>query len=199
MKKILVVMFLLGVLITPLTASAQFGKALTNMKVVGDKTDLTSDFAGSISTVIVGVLSLAGTIFLVLTVYAGILWMTAQGNEDQVTKAKDIVTQAIIGLAITLAAYAITAFVTGKLNPTTSSSVTPPPSAPIAPPVAPPVAPPTAPPAPPLPPKGITTFSECSTATKDTIEGGCLAVCPSSYKEIGKCLDNQGDNLCCGK
>ncbi|OGH90171.1 MAG: hypothetical protein A2537_03725, partial [Candidatus Magasanikbacteria bacterium RIFOXYD2_FULL_36_9] len=120
MKKILIVMFLLGVLITPLTASAQFGKALTNMKVVGDKTDLTSDFAGSISTVIVGVLSLAGTIFLVLTVYAGILWMTAQGNEDQVTKAKDIVTQAIIGLAITLAAYAITAFVTGKLNPTTS-------------------------------------------------------------------------------
>jgi hypothetical protein len=123
-KKIIIIFFLVAFLVAPLTVSAQFGKALTNMKVVGDKTDLTSDFAGSVSTVIVGVLSLAGTIFLVLTVYAGILWMTAQGNDEKVTKAKDIVTQAIIGLAITLAAYAITAFVTGKLNPTTAPGST---------------------------------------------------------------------------
>ncbi len=42
--------------------------------------------------------------------------MTAAGNEEKVTKAKDIVTQAVIGLAVTLSAYAITAFVTTKLN-----------------------------------------------------------------------------------
>ncbi|MBI5221584.1 MAG: hypothetical protein HY979_02150 [Candidatus Magasanikbacteria bacterium] len=56
-------------------------------------------------------LSLSGTIFLVLTVYAGFLWMTASGNEDQVTKAKEIVTRASLGLLITLSAFAITAFV----------------------------------------------------------------------------------------
>lgn len=173
MKKIFTIIFLLGILTTPLVVSAQFGKALTNMQTVGGKTGLTQDFAGSISTVIVGVLSLAGTIFLVLTVYAGILWMTAQGNEDNVTKAKDIVTQAIIGLAITLAAYAITAFVTGKLNPATTPG-TPPPAA-------------------------ITTFDQCVAVTTALPNGGCLAVCPSDYKEIGKCLDNQNNNLCCGK
>lgn len=116
MKKILVFIFFFSLLITPLTVSAQFGKATAKLDAVAGTTGLTKDFEGSISTIIIGVLSLAGTIFLVLTVYAGILWMTAQGKEEQVTKAKDIVTQAIIGLAITLAAYAITAFVTGKLT-----------------------------------------------------------------------------------
>lgn len=181
MKKIFTIILLLGILTTPLVASAQFGKALTNMKVVGDKTDLTNNFAGSVSTVIVGVLSLAGTIFLVLTVYAGILWMTAAGNEDQVTKAKDIVSQAVIGLAITLAAYAITAFVTGKLNPTPTA------------------APSSAVPSAPVPPPVITTFDQCSAATITLDSGGCYAACPSGYKKIGDCLNNSGDNLCCGK
>lgn len=116
MKKILVFIFFFSLLVTPLTVSAQFGKATDKLKTVAGGTGLTPDFEGSISTIIIGVLSLAGTIFLVLTIYAGILWMTAQGKEEQVTKAKDIITQAIIGLAITLAAYAITAFVTGKLT-----------------------------------------------------------------------------------
>jgi len=40
--------------------------------------------------------------------------MTAQGNEQQVTKAKDLITNSIIGLIIVLAAYAITAFISLK-------------------------------------------------------------------------------------
>jgi len=127
MKKILIFIFLIGFLVSPLTVSAQFGQASSKLDAVAKGTGLTSSFEGSISTIIIGVLSLAGTIFLVLTVYAGILWMTASGNEEKVTKAKDIVTQAIIGLAITLGAYAITAFVTGRLNP----SSPPPPEAEI--------------------------------------------------------------------
>lgn len=124
-KKIFAIIFLLTILVTPVSVSAQFGAATTKLNTVAKGTGLTSDFAGSISTVITGVLSLAGTIFLVLTVYAGILWMTAQGNEDRVSKAKDMVTQAIIGLAITLSAYAITAFVTGKLTSGPSNNTVP--------------------------------------------------------------------------
>ncbi|MFA6424321.1 MAG: hypothetical protein WCV83_03380 [Candidatus Magasanikbacteria bacterium] len=115
-KKILTFIFLLGILVAPLTVSAQFSEAQNKLKTVVGGTGLTDNFELSISTIITAVLSLVGTIFLVLTVYAGILWMTAQGNEEQVTKAKGIISQTIIGLAITLMAYAITAFVTGKLN-----------------------------------------------------------------------------------
>ena len=65
----------------------------------------------SVGRLIKIVLSLVGTIFLALTIYAGILWMTAQGNEEQVTNATNILKHATLGLIITLAAYGITIFV----------------------------------------------------------------------------------------
>ena len=57
------------------------------------------------------VLSLVGILFLGLMIYAGLLWMTAQGNEQKVEKAKDLLINAVVGLIIVFAAYAITAFV----------------------------------------------------------------------------------------
>lgn len=56
-------------------------------------------------------MTLVGTIFLALTVYAGILWMTASGNEEKVTKATGILKMSTIGLIIVVAAYSITTFV----------------------------------------------------------------------------------------
>lgn len=56
-------------------------------------------------------LSVLGIVFLVLIIYGGYLWMTAGGNEEQVTKAKDTLQAAIIGLIIVISAYAITYFV----------------------------------------------------------------------------------------
>ncbi len=57
------------------------------------------------------ILSFVGVLFLIMMIYAGIMWMTAQGNDQQVTKAKDLLINSIIGLVIIFAAYAITAFV----------------------------------------------------------------------------------------
>lgn len=69
-------------------------------------------------------ISLLGILFLALTVYGGYLWMNARGNEQQVEKAKSLITQAVIGLTIVLAAYVITYTVvkyvgeaTGMVNP----------------------------------------------------------------------------------
>ncbi|MCX6797945.1 MAG: pilin [Candidatus Falkowbacteria bacterium] len=66
------------------------------------------------------VLSFIGVIFLILMIYAGIMWMTAAGNEQQVSKAKDLLVNAIIGLVIVFAAYAITAYI-GDLLTNTST------------------------------------------------------------------------------
>ena len=57
------------------------------------------------------VLSFVGVLFLILMIYAGILWMTAGGNDQIVTKAKGLLINSIIGIVIIFAAYAITAFV----------------------------------------------------------------------------------------
>ena len=64
------------------------------------------------------ILSFVGVIFFILIIYAGISWMTSQGNEQQITKAKGLLFNAIIGLVIVFAAYAIVSFLgTNVLNP----------------------------------------------------------------------------------
>lgn len=67
--------------------------------------------ANSLNNVINIVLSLLGIIFILLMIYGGVTYMLARGNEEQTKKAKSLITQAIIGLVIILAAYAITYFV----------------------------------------------------------------------------------------
>ncbi len=63
------------------------------------------------TNIVTAVFSLLGLIFLFLTLYAGFLWMTAMGDPKKVTKAKDILTQSVIGLIIVLLSYAISFFV----------------------------------------------------------------------------------------
>ena len=65
----------------------------------------------TVGGIIRAVLSVIGVLFLVLTIYAGFLWMTAAGNEDKVSTAKKIITSSMIGLVIIAAAYGITALV----------------------------------------------------------------------------------------
>lgn len=68
-----------------------------------------------VGTVIQVFLSLLGIVFVVLLIYGGFLWMNARGNEEQVTKAKNTIQMAIIGLVIVTSAYAITYFVFNNL------------------------------------------------------------------------------------
>jgi len=61
-------------------------------------------------------LALLGVVFTILTIYAGFLWMTAQGNEEQISKAKKMLTNAVIGMVIIGAAYAISSFVITQIT-----------------------------------------------------------------------------------
>ncbi len=60
-------------------------------------------------------LGLLGIIFVALMIYAGFKWMTAAGDADDVKKAKATIRMAIIGLVITIAAYALWKFVADYL------------------------------------------------------------------------------------
>ncbi len=57
------------------------------------------------------VLGFLATIFIILMIYSGFRWMTAGGNEEAIKKSKSMITAAIIGLIVILAAYAITYFI----------------------------------------------------------------------------------------
>ena len=78
-----------------------------NQRLFGAGTTL----EGGISSILTSALSFLGVIFLILMIYGGILWMTARGNEKNVDQAKNVIFDAIIGLVIVAAAYAITFFV----------------------------------------------------------------------------------------
>ena len=69
-----------------------------------------------IGTVVGAGLAFVGVLFFILMIYGGLLWMTAQGNEQQVTKAKDLIIAAVVGLVIVLSAYAITAYIGGEIT-----------------------------------------------------------------------------------
>lgn len=61
------------------------------------------------------VLSLLGVVFMVFMIYAGFNWMTAGGDEEQITKSRNTIKAAIIGLLIVVAAYALSVFIIENL------------------------------------------------------------------------------------
>ena len=78
-----------------------------------------------ISKVITTALEFVGVIFLVLAIYGGYIWMIARGNEEEVTKAKNILTAAVIGLVVVIAAYAISWYVINALGGAALQNVAP--------------------------------------------------------------------------
>jgi amino acid transporter len=71
------------------------------------------ELIGNLVRVAIGML---GIVFLVLTIYAGFLYLTARGEEEKVKHAKETLSRGVIGLIIITAAYAIATFVISALT-----------------------------------------------------------------------------------
>lgn len=83
--------------------------------VVGSSGIDQSDLGIAAGTVVEGILGAVGLLFFALMVYAGMKWMLARGEEEKVTKARDTIIAASIGLVIIVAAYAITNLVVDRI------------------------------------------------------------------------------------
>lgn len=103
------------------------------IKTKGSSTDIFVSSAGFstaveaeniVATIIKTMLTLLGIIFVVLMIFSGYQWMTAGGNEDAIKKARSRIINAIIGLAIVVFAYAVTAFVFNNLPTGGNSTIT---------------------------------------------------------------------------
>jgi hypothetical protein len=94
-----------------------------NLVTVGTTADLGSaDLMTIIGKIIAVVLSVLGVIFLILLIYAGAIWMTAGGDGKKVDKAKSILINAVVGLVLTISAYAISTFVLNLLGSSTNGT-----------------------------------------------------------------------------
>ncbi len=69
----------------------------------------------AIQTILTTVYTWAGIICVIIIIVAGFLYVTSAGNAATVKKAKDAITGAVIGLIFVMLAFAITAFVIGRL------------------------------------------------------------------------------------
>jgi len=117
-----------GLLAVPAVALAQLNPGNTGLDAAAAGSGLTggcssagcvADIVGRIINVVIGFL---GIVLLCLFLYAGFLWMTAQGDEKQVAKAKQILLQAVVGYFIIGTAYALTSFVLSNLASVTSNT-----------------------------------------------------------------------------
>ncbi len=105
-----------------------WGKAEELVRGTGGDTGLSSDITTPVGSAVSAVLAAVGVIFFFLTCYAGFLWLTAAGREEQAGKAKKILEAALIGMSMVFAAYAITFFVTGRAQKISSEAMTLPPT-----------------------------------------------------------------------
>ena len=78
--------------------------------------------------IIVDVIKIAlgflGILATVIILFAGFKWMTAAGNEENITSAKNMLIAGIIGLVIILSAYALATFIINQIiGATTGTTV----------------------------------------------------------------------------
>lgn len=100
------------------------GKAGYDIKAK-DKSGAFAFISPIFSKIITMALGFLGIIFMILMIYGGFLWMSDQGNEEQVKKAKSLISAAIIGLIIVVSSYAISFLVINTFTGQTLDQPTP--------------------------------------------------------------------------
>lgn len=90
-----------------LASGDNFGVDTIDEEIVLEKTNPIA----MVTRIINIVLGLLGIISVGIILYAGFLWMTSEGNEEKIAKAKNTLKNAVIGLIIILSAWGIVTFV----------------------------------------------------------------------------------------
>lgn len=68
-----------------------------------------------VGVIINAFISLLGIIFVILIVSSGFTWMTSEGNEEKIKKAKNTIKASIIGLIVALSAWSLWNFIFMRL------------------------------------------------------------------------------------
>lgn len=115
MKKLSKLALILGSVAVLALPVAHVAQAATTFSVesVGSQIGLgDADLKETVLNIMRWLLGIMTLIAVVMIIYAGFIWLTAAGNEDNVDKAKKIISAAVIGLIVVLLAWAIVIFVT---------------------------------------------------------------------------------------
>lgn len=107
-------------LVLPATVQAQANFGLENVETGLDGALADGDPREMVGRIINVALGFLGVIAVAIILMGGFKWMTAGGNEEKVSEAKKLLGAGVIGLAIVLAAWAVSTFVINSIyNATT--------------------------------------------------------------------------------
>lgn len=92
---------------------------------VGSNANLSSasDLPSLLGTGISVFLGILGLFFLILVVWAGFMYLNSKGDKEKAKKAMDMLINAVIGMVIIIAAYAIANFVLGALSEVSQQTI----------------------------------------------------------------------------
>jgi len=96
-----------------LLSQVSFLEALLLTTLPGVNNANLPDVIANIIRIILGFL---GIVAVVIVLFGGFKWMTAGGNDDKVTEAKQLIIQGIIGMVIIFSAFAIASFVVNSIS-----------------------------------------------------------------------------------
>lgn len=100
-----------------------FGTALIDTTFEEAGTLTSQDIRTTASNIINVALGLLGIIAVVIILIGGFTWMTAGGNDEKVTEAKNLIMAGVIGLIIIFAAWSIARFVISSLQTAVSPTI----------------------------------------------------------------------------
>ncbi len=104
----------------PVLAGDNEGDAIYGLEDMGELGLGKQDLKATIGSVISVILGFLGVVAIVIVLMGGFKYMTAGGAAEKTDEAKKYIINGIIGLAIILAAYAITSFVLDSLMTATT-------------------------------------------------------------------------------
>lgn len=77
--------------------------------------DTNNDPRAIIGNIIRAALGLVGSLALAVFIYGGITWVTSGGNQERITRGKNMLIWATLGLAVVFASYAVVTFIIDAL------------------------------------------------------------------------------------
>jgi len=112
-KKIIALIFLFSLSLSAISTMPALARPEIGMDRVKniDLAESDADPRDIMINVIKYFMTFLGIIAVCMILYGGYMWMIAAGNEDKVTKAKQIIVAGLIGMIIILSAYMIVDFI----------------------------------------------------------------------------------------
>ena len=89
---------------------------------IGDDSSATAGLTNFLGIVINYLFGAVAVVFLAVIMIGGYFWMAAQGNDEQVAKAKKFILNGIFGLTVIFLSYALVYTILFSLNAATTSS-----------------------------------------------------------------------------